>query len=64
MREQVTIEDFMRRADYRVAVRNLRARRRELGLCQCGSAPLPGRRRCDRCKIADDVSNAMRSKRG
>ncbi len=64
MGEQLTIEYFIRRAETRQQMRKLRAKRRKEGLCQCGSSPLPGRRRCERCKIADDHSNAVRAKRG
>jgi hypothetical protein len=62
MREQLELEPWLRRAKGRQTIRKIRAQRRELGLCQCGSVPLPGRRRCERCKVADDFSNAMRSK--
>jgi hypothetical protein len=62
--EQLTIESFILRAQVRRSMRKLRTERRERGLCQCGSAPIPGRRRCERCKVADDHSNAMRAKHG
>lgn len=68
MGQQLTLDSFLKRAAARGAVRlnmqKLRAQRRALGLCQCGDQPLPGRRRCARCKVADDHANAMRPKRG
>jgi hypothetical protein len=62
VREQLTLESFAFRFERRVAIRKLRADRRARGLCQCGDATMPGRRRCERCKVGDDFSNAMRAK--